>query len=335
MQNIREELYSLAAAAQQLHAYERQITLESVALVGVLESRNAAVNFFMSSTSFAAYIGLTPGQYWKRAQAARVIRFYPEALAMVQAGETHVSHLALISARITPANAAILLAGIKNKSKREVESFVSRITNDGRLLDKEPEIELRLKLTMSQSELLDKARDVLAHGGHVPSLPDIIVKALGDLLEKRDPVRKAKRAAERREKAVASIPGTGNGQPLPDRSRESALPGSMPNQIIAVIKHDDTIPGYGGEETWENKFLEHIPREKGVAEAPENASRERLSPGESRTARRPAVPAVIRHQVWLRDGLQCSWTHPHGSRCQETQMLEMDHKIPWCRGGPR
>jgi len=53
-------------------------------------------------------------------------------------------------------------------------------------------VELRVKLTRSQLETLDRAREVLAHGGHVPSLPEIMVKALGDLLDRGDPLRKAR-----------------------------------------------------------------------------------------------------------------------------------------------
>ncbi len=116
MIDVRQELRELTQKAKDLHTKERQITLESVALVGELERRNAAVNMYMTSEKFAEFIGLTPNQYWKRAQAARVIRFFPIALEMVKVGETQVSHLALISPKITQANADILLAGIKNKS---------------------------------------------------------------------------------------------------------------------------------------------------------------------------------------------------------------------------
>ena len=50
-------------------------------------------------------------------------------------------------------------------------------------------------------------------------------------------------------------------------------------------------------------------------------------------ATRPAIPAAIRHTVWLRDRGQCTWRHPGGSRCSERAMLELDHLKMWCRGG--
>ena len=135
MYDVREELLEIVEETKQLHTRERSITLESVSLVGELERRNAAVNLSMTSEQFAVHIGLTPNQYWKRAQAARLIRFHPEAQKLLESGETQVSH-----------------------------------------------------------------------SGHMPSLPEIFVKALEDLLDKRDPLRKAERAKARFENSPAPAP---------------------------------------------------------------------------------------------------------------------------------
>ncbi len=114
----RKELLEIVEETKQLHTRERSVTLESVSLIGELERRNAAVNLSMTSAQFAVHIGLTPNQYWKRAQAARLIRFHPEAQKLLESGETQVSHLALIAPKITQANSELLLDGIKHKSKR-------------------------------------------------------------------------------------------------------------------------------------------------------------------------------------------------------------------------
>lgn len=294
MHDVRKELRELADKAKDLHRKERLISIESVTLVGELDLRNAAVNMNMTSEQFAAYVELTPNQYWKRAQAARVIRFFPRALEMAKAGETKVSHLALISPKITQANADLLLSGIKGKSKREVEGLLSCITPDGRILDKEPEFELKIKFTASQMEILDRAREVLSHGGHVPLLPEIMVKALEDLLYRRDPLRKAERAAVRKAKSAPS-PGKGDLQAV----------GTVPAS---------SAPGK-------------------ESDCNGNTPSEHASPGKGPRTNRPSIPAVVRHNVWLRDGGRCSWQHPDGSRCNERSMLELDHIEMWCRGG--
>jgi hypothetical protein len=102
----------------------------------------------------------------------------------------------------------LLLDSIKHKSKREVALLLSRITPDGDLLPAETTFELRMTLTESQGDLLDRAREVLANmrgGGHMPSLPEILVKALEDFLDKRDPLRKAAMAEADSEPEVALV----------------------------------------------------------------------------------------------------------------------------------
>ena len=37
--------------------------------------------------------------------------------------------------------------------------------------------------------------------------------------------------------------------------------------------------------------------------------------------------------VWRRDGGRCAYLGPDGHRCGETAWLELDHIIPWARGG--
>ena len=130
----------------------------------------------------------------------------------------------MISAKITPANRDLLLDGMKGKSKREVQLLASRVTADGHLLDQQEVMDMRVTMTKAQMELIDRAREVLAAAGKVPSLAQIISKAMEDLLAKRDPLQKAARSAARKTTA-ASAPAHGPG-PSPaaanDMAREAA-----------------------------------------------------------------------------------------------------------------
>jgi hypothetical protein len=309
--NFQEELIALAKRAKEVHAIEHRAGIESVQLIAQLESYNAAVNLGMTSENFARAIGLSPNQYWKRAQAARVIRFFPQCLDMLKSGETAISHLALISPRITQANADIILPGIKNKTKREVGGLLSRVTLDGKILDQEAEVELRIRLSESQLKSLDRAREVLSHGGHVPSLCEIFMKALGDLLEKRDPLRKAERAAARKERSESkdqtcdslSGPKLKYTNPSPEKAWS---PGEVGIEAASPEKDGATVGEWG---------------------------RMPPSPRKDSGTSRPAIPAAIRHAVWLRDEGKCTFEFPNGSRCGGKTMLELDHLKMWCRGG--
>jgi hypothetical protein len=304
----RAELIKLVEDAKNIHAQERRISLQSVLLVGELDRHNAAVNMGMHSETFARFVGLTPNQFWKRAQAARVMRQFPQTRQMIEAGETEVSCLALIAPRITQANAELMLEKIKNKSRREVQGVLSRITSKGELLNQEEEFEVRLTLKASDIALLDRAREVLSHGGRVPTLPEIFVKAFRDLLEKRDPMKKAERAAARADRLKP---------PSPEKERGEDM--KLAERILSPKEAKD----------WDGKAMCESP-------SPEKELRmttKGRSPSPQKETRRPAVSQAVRHLVWARDGGRCTWVDPDGSRCPEHSMLELDHVKMWCRGG--
>ena len=295
MVDVRLELREMARNAQNMHRQERAITLQSVELIGALEHRNAAVNLGMTSEKFARFIGLHPSTYWKRAQVARVITRFPKARELLDSGATELSQLSMAAGKITDANSELILGALKDRSKREVEAFLSRVTPDGQLREQEGEVELRIRLTETQMKTLDRAREVLAAGGKVPALPEIFLAALNDLLARRDPLARAERAAKRQAAKPAqdlspAVPSPANGA---ESERSGAAvqvqpPGLLTSDCASPVKRD---------------------------------------------GRRTKVPAAIQHAVRLRDRGQCTWVFPDGSRCPERMMLEFDHLQMICHGG--
>ena len=75
------------------------------------------------------------------------------------------------------------------------------------------------------------------------------------------------------------------------------------------------------------------------AQAPSKNERSARSAGAtasaatSRTCGR-AIPAAVRREIWQRDGGRCSYVDPRtGRRCASRHLLEIDHRIPYARGG--
>ena len=134
-EDVMAGLRGLVKTAQRLHSEERKISLLSIRLVGLLIDQNGAVRSYMNLENFSYYIGLTPDQFWKRGQAYRVIKNYPEFGDMIDAGETGASHVAMISSQITAANSELLARGIKHKSTREVRDFLASVKPDGTVKD--------------------------------------------------------------------------------------------------------------------------------------------------------------------------------------------------------
>lgn len=124
---------------------------------------------------------------------------------MLEAGEIKASHVEMMHAVITPANHNVLLEGIKGKGRREVEAFMRRVTAWGEVLpENEVQVEVKMTLTSEEAAVLERAREILAAAGKVPAVKAVLMKALTELVERRDQVKKAERAAARAEKTSAA-----------------------------------------------------------------------------------------------------------------------------------
>src|SRR5690606_35605745 len=115
---------------------------------------------------------------------------------------------------------------IRGKSKKEAEEFLKRVDCHGKVSDPEPEVEIILRIPRSELTKLERLREVLSAQGKVPTQEQAILKAVGDCLEKRDPVRKAERAKARQERLRTALsPGKKTESHLTEKSPEPVSPG--------------------------------------------------------------------------------------------------------------
>lgn len=122
-----ERALQLADRARELHAIEREITSESVWLVGELRRVNAPVQLRMKVPELADFVGLTVSQFSKRSQIARLIAFFPEILEMVERREIYFSHVSVVAGKLTQANSREVLDWMRFRSKRQVELLLPAI----------------------------------------------------------------------------------------------------------------------------------------------------------------------------------------------------------------
>jgi hypothetical protein len=209
---------------------------------------------------------------------------------MLEEGETEISSVAALAAKITPANAKILIDGIRGRSRREVEELLSIVTVDGRIMDWEPEVEIRVRLSRSEMARLDRAREVLSYGGQVPGNAEVLVKALEDLLRRRDPLVKAERAKKR---AAAKVKEE-------TKAREQVKAKSAANEApkagtgSASAPRPPTPSGCAPAHTKEDQGAPRHTKEVRCAPAnttqdryaPANTTQDRCAPGHTKEVRR-------------------------------------------------
>ena len=291
--DVRLRIHELFQRTKETVTRERQISLEVVLLIGLLETQNAAVNLGLGKReNLARSLGLTENSYWKRAQAGRVLVSFPEFIGLVKKGLTHISHIAVLAPKITKDNAEIFVRELAGKTERQVRELVGSINKDGSRSNIEPLFDIRLQFTKAQLEALNRAREVLSATGRVPSEEEAILKSIEDLLEKRDPVRKVARAEQRTEKKAAFEKDI---KRAPELSKESEAARSNPSSVTSVPK-------------WErNDHLPSVPKAKPRG--------------------RKGIPAAIVREVWQRDDYCCVNELPDG-RCGSKIGLQVDHLRP-------
>ena len=259
------------------------------------------------------HLGMTKNQAWKRSQAVRVIQFFPKLLEFLRDGETTLTNVSLLSSQMTQANEASILQFLPNRSKRELEYFLKAITKSGEILNIEPELEMTIKIKKTTDEKLRRAQMLLSINKKTsPEINEVLDEALELLLEKRDPIRKAKRAAARlAQKDEATRKTEFQTKAPPEKPKKEILP-----QGSCDENKSETESSWGSLKTDEIPVVDQSTHSRCL----------------SKNTRKP-IKASTKHQVFNRDHGKCTFTYPDGRRCQETRGLQIDHLKMVCHGG--
>ncbi|MEJ2721388.1 MAG: hypothetical protein P8181_09640, partial [bacterium] len=193
----------------------------------------------------------------------------------------------------------------------------------------------------------------------------IFETALDMLLDKHSPARRH----ERREKraAAANKPPNQAAKKSPDRnesSRRTAKPGKSDTRDIrrrdqdrpgqgpdvrgenrdARRGHGDTIPAARADQVSRKKFdwqyrsgtdimLTNTSGEPAACHA-KSRQRNTKPPDPSETPETSRhIPARTRDAVYIRDKNRCTHIGTNGKRCNETRWLQIDHIVPFAKGG--
>ncbi len=197
----------LVEKTKDLLARERECTVEIIILLSTIWARKF---FFPKYCDFSEFcikeLGMTKNQAWQRTQIAKCIRYFPEFLDLIRSGETSMTNVRLAASKVTKANFSVISEGIKGKSKREAQLFLSSVTPEGKINEIEARMEIRVDAPKSVILKLERAKEVLSAKGKNVNTLEAIDQALEALLDRKDPLRKAERAqAKEKARARSSI----------------------------------------------------------------------------------------------------------------------------------
>jgi hypothetical protein len=257
--------------------------------------------------------GMSKQQAFMRATVARVIHEHPALLDMLERGETHLSHLATIAPRLTPANSPILYNAAATMTKRELEAFVPKVACDGSILPGMDTIALNIRCHPDCADLLDEVRALLSVNNGTVSQGETLWQALSFYIEKNHPEQKAHRAQKRAEKKALAT------QRTLEKLEEGWDEERGHPQALAVAKRNREMT---------ETLAADLPGKPEVT-----AGEDALAGNDAPACSRLPIAAAVKHQVWLRDDGRCTWVSEEGRRCQARHYLQIDHITMVCLGG--
>ena len=253
------------------------------------------------------------GETFRRIQAARLSRKFPEIIGMLGTGEMNLTTLNLISPYLNPENREILLKKSRRKSKREVEKIVAGLfPKEDEILDKIRKLPV---ISSVQLNVQSEERNVKAETAQIfgyASVGSIEKRRLESI--KPMTARDVKIEFRASEKLAQKI----------ERAKE-------------LLRHQ--YPKVRLEDIFNEALellLEKRDPERKIARMSSKLFRRKSAQPNPKPECKPLTRYVsqdVRREVYLRDGGQCNYQSPDGRKCGERAFLEIDHARPFALGG--
>ena len=188
----------LVKSIKHLLIQERRCACDLIIHLAELEERklHVAAGYSTLYKYCVRFLGISHNKAYKRSCAAKLIKSWPSLIPDLREGLITESHCAIISPKINADNFAMIIAGIKGKSKRDANLFISRLDQNGNPTDHKPEVEVKFMAHQELLQKLDRAKEVFGPTKQGSGMAALIDKCLDLFLQTHDPLIKALRIKE-------------------------------------------------------------------------------------------------------------------------------------------
>ncbi|HEV3193028.1 MAG TPA: HNH endonuclease signature motif containing protein [Polyangiaceae bacterium] len=345
-ENVSNEELLLGLRA--LVAQGHQVLAHLLAYLGEVEERRLDLESACSSLfDFCVRrLGMSEDEACRRVGAARLVRKFPIAFAMIERGQIHLTALLLLGRHLTEGNHEEVLQAATHKTKSEVEHLIAErfprpdvpvlvqplrplaftpgspqavvgsmatviAAPEPRAPRMEPLAPERYRVQFTASaelkQKMERAANLMRHANLAGDLSVLMERAVDLLIAKLEKQRLAKTAQPSKQRAVEIA------HPQEQGLGETAQPQKQPDIKSAQIEE----------------------RRLGEVAGP------CLTPGKTpsncktpfKRTGRGGVPRAVRREVFERDGEQCTFVDSTGRRCESRSLLELDHVRARALGG--
>jgi 5-methylcytosine-specific restriction endonuclease McrA len=290
------------------------------------------------------HLGYSESTAGRRIAIARCIRDFPGVYRLLARGRTNFSNVAKISGIITPGNAERLLAGIEGRSSREVDLIVSRHKPKSSIRDRVRPVYVMTELQVP----VDTSRvgTSIEAGNGKKSTPNVGSEKTPNSGE---PATESRMVLEQRFKVEFGV----DPEFIEKLERVRSLLSTKHHaklefEELFEVLMDEYIERHSPEGRIRRK-TEREKRKSSAGQKDQRSSQKPTKPSQARHTlpkypQKPSVPPQkredsryisrpVRDEVYARDKGRCTFVSPGGKRCCSKWDLQIDHIIPFARGG--
>lgn len=284
---------------------EREVLGEFLLLLGEIDERRLyADEGYPALYQYVMALGYTEAETFTRIVVARLLRRMPHLYESLVAGRLSLTALRILAPHLSDDNASELVAKAEGQCVREVEKVVAGMGRPKRLA----KAATPLALEETPSPGTDRPAPTIKHDKvrHVTAeIVEIRFSAKDELRDKLD-----------RAKAVA---------------RTKGVKGTLDDVLSHVL--DDYLDRHDAKRKATRRVakLAGGPRAASTGAAPRPSAT--VAAVRTTNARSRYVPKAIEARVTARSGYKCSHVDASGRRCSATIGLQLDHIVPFARGG--
>ncbi len=290
-----------------------------------------------------AELGLSTAATFWRMSAARLLQRFPELIEPLRDGRLCLTTTAELAKVLTAENRAEVLPRFFGSSAREAKELVAELLPREAPPVKTVVTGLERREPAPQPPLsLQSARPEASASTPAPiSLwaPEMGTTHPAWVTGRRDEVEPL--TAELRRLHVTVSRGLLEKVARARDGLSHALPGATTEQVLEaaldlLLEHQAKARGHVKRPRARFEAAAREPSDAETAPAQQAPPLTLLPvepPPPRRTGPREAIPAAVRRAVWERDDGRCAWPLDGGGCCGSTHRLQLDHIVPWARGG--
>jgi len=319
----------LLSRVKDLVSRERAVTLEILIHLNEVERRRLHVGLgYASMFDYCTrHLGYSSSAASRRIQSARCVRNYPEVYALLEKNEVNLVTISLVASILTEANARELLGKIRGESQREVEAVVATYRPPVSMRDRAKPVYVVVS-TSNRSQLSGSPGNLTPTAGS-EKRPNITASGMAAGPLQPSTETQASRQAGTQPSDDHSAPRLearflvqflASPRFMQKLERAKALlsnrNGELSHEFVLEAALDEFLKGHDPENRMQRRDER---RKKGVKnEKPSKSGKNE---------------AAMRDAVFARDKGRCTYIGASGERCAATHHLQIDHVIPFARGG--